>query len=291
MRRAALGLVAGFALSVTAGAGSNARASDGYALVYDVFVGGLHLGAVEASLRIEDERYAFTLVGAPRGIAAVFSNAQYAAGAVGPLGSGPVGDGAMPETFAVLGRWGGEERVRTVDFEPDGSIEVFRDPDEDEIETDPIPDDMLVDVLDPLSAGLTLILALNRGEQCIDNVPVFDGERRYDLTFTSRGETVLPPSRRNVYDGPAITCLARMVPLAGAWIDREDDEAWDEEDYEQRQRDFIRIYFASPIEGGLLLPVRGEGEGRRGAIFIHLSEIRPLDAGERVELPVTSPRI
>lgn len=81
----------------------------------------------------------------------------------------------------------------------------------------PVTDKSRANVVDPLSATLVLVPAKGNvlnPEACNRTLPIFDGRYRFDIVLSyARTETV--PATAEGYQGPALVCQARYVPIAG----------------------------------------------------------------------------
>lgn len=79
----------------------------------------------------------------------------------------------------------------------------------------PVQRHHMTGVLDPLSAviGLSQLRRPNRGAQsCNDELRIFDGKMRYDLTLRYKATRQVNSSG---YNGPAYVCRVKFEPIAG----------------------------------------------------------------------------
>lgn len=91
----------------------------------------------------------------------------------------------------------------------------------------PVTPETLRNSLDPLSAALMPVPTGGKfGEKVCDRVlPVFDGYQRFDLKLSYSGTVkVASPA----YSGPAITCAARYVAVAGHREGNKNTKFWEE---------------------------------------------------------------
>ena len=87
----------------------------------------------------------------------------------------------------------------------------------------PITKEAKTNVVDPLSAMLALIPGkgdMLAPESCNRTVPIFDGRYRFNLVL-SYVRTEQAPAAAEGYQGQAIVCRARYVPVAGHHADGE----------------------------------------------------------------------
>jgi len=80
----------------------------------------------------------------------------------------------------------------------------------------PITQETRTNVVDPLSAALILVPAKSdplNPDNCNRSIPVFDGRYRFDVALSfARIEKAM---RTEGYEGPALVCQIRYVPIAG----------------------------------------------------------------------------
>lgn len=81
----------------------------------------------------------------------------------------------------------------------------------------PVTNKSRIDVIDPLSATLVFVPAkgdLLDPASCNRRLPIFDGRYRFDIVL-SYVRTEQAPATTGGYQGPALVCQARYVPIAG----------------------------------------------------------------------------
>jgi Protein of unknown function (DUF3108) len=130
--------------------------------------------------------------------------------------SGAIASGALqPRTYAFdwkkkskggvirMGYAGGKAVDVSVEPPPSGGPEVI-----------PIKPEHQAGPLDPMSA----IMALTRSDTatpCERRVNVFDGKQRYDIVFTYKRQTRIPPPKAGGSSSIGIVCRAMYEPIAG----------------------------------------------------------------------------
>jgi hypothetical protein len=98
-----------------------------------------------------------------------------------------------------------------------GSVKTLRaEAPRDQSKRIPVRDEDKINVTDPLSA---MLIAAPDGEaplspaRCERTLPVFDGQRRYDLSLSFKRLDKLKLDRG--YSGPALVCAVVLRPIAG----------------------------------------------------------------------------
>lgn len=123
---------------------------------------------------------------------------------------------------------------------------------------------------DILSATLNALNAL----ECTSKQDIFDGKRRYELSFTKQGEEDLTASRYNIYGGKAIKCQAEITPKGGAWHKK--PRGWLSIQEQGRQRGELPSFWYAPIMVGneiANLPVKLVVHTKFGTLRMNLSGI------------------
>lgn len=126
-----------------------------------------------------------------------------------------------------------------------------------------VPEEARRGSVDPLSAGIAVVMAAGGRSACSGTYPVFDGRRRYDVSMTSLGTQVLEPSRRRMAAGPARVCRVALRPVAGFQIDRDKPNAFFAEDKERT----ATLWFMEV--DGRTIPIQVEVVTNFGSFYVH----------------------
>lgn len=129
---------------------------------------------------------------------------------------------------------------------------------------DEVPLELRSGTIDPLTEIAALTRQLANGEGCAGVRHVYDGLRRYDIVYEDLGETVLEESSYDAYAGRARQCRSRLVPLAGFFKPKDDEE--------RDSLTAVTAWLMPPLPDVAPAPVRLLVEGRRGSLWIHLRE-------------------
>jgi hypothetical protein len=234
-------------------------------LGYEVYAGGLKGVEFDYRLELGEGRYRTDFTGEIVGAYGWLIDFSMTSGVEGALAGGA----PEPESYAMRSRWN-DNPPRAIDIlwgeDRRARAEVAPVPGEEARE--PVPAELLVGAVDPLSAALSLSQTVAETGRCAGAAEVFDGRRRFDLIVEDGGEAMIEANDYQVYEGPARRCLIDFVPVAG--FKQETEEGRPEE---QRFDKTIRVYLA-PVEAGLPpLPVRMEFDHRLGAVRVHLARI------------------
>ena len=119
-------------------------------------------------------------------------------------------DGATPLAFHSAYHSGDKSSHTTIRFVGDKVVKATNKPERKVKPKDwvNIPARQLAAALDPITA--TLIRADSVAQVCDRTLRIFDGEMRADVRLTHRSTGTM-----SGFDGPAVTCDAKLVPVAG----------------------------------------------------------------------------
>lgn len=271
------------ALRAEAVAGGNPAAHPAaktLALTYEVYAGGLHAFTFNVDLALDPSDYKIAAGGETRGlIGALFkwNVRMMAEGQDAAAAPRDTADGGplRPQRYVTVN--GGRQQPRTMrlDFAPAGAYLVTRDPPDSpdpdgDAGIEDLPSHLPREIFDPLSASLVATRNLAESGRCEQSVPVFDGQRRYDLMFRDAGRGEVPKSRLSVYAGPAIMCNLSMKRISGFAKKRRHAGHWDEDKDEPPTLWIARIREDMPP-----VPVRFTGAIALGSLVVHLAKVEP----------------
>lgn len=251
---------------------SQAGAAEPVRLGYAIYAGGFHVLDASIVLDLGREGYTVEVNAQTQGILGTFFPWQTLARSDGRIRSGE----AEPRTHRQTGTWRGKDRAVSLYYDGSGSVLAEVRPPDDPAEREPVPPEMVPGTTDPLSAVLSVAGAVAVGRGCSETVPVFDGRRRYDLTFQEMGSRTLAPSKYSVFSGAAVQCQVTSKVLAGNWK-KDGGLATDEE-----KKKPVALMLARVVEGMPPVPVRLEGESRFGEVVMHLTSAEPVAASGAV---------
>jgi hypothetical protein len=256
----------GFCLTAVLGAAAMpAMASEPVRLGYRIYTGGFNVLDITIDLNIDPSAYRIDIGAETQGWIGKLLSWQSQSHSEGVLREGD----PVPRTHRMSSVWRGEPRAVNLDYDGNGRVAFSAEPPADRDERDPVPAELTVNTLDPLSAVLGALTARQNGQVCTDTVPVFDGRRRYDMLFQPAGMVELKPSKYSLYAGPALRCQVRSKLIAGKWR----RGGWQDE---SAGRPPIELMVASVAADLPPIPVRLEGESRYGDVVIHLASMERL---------------
>lgn len=204
-----------FAFSFLVGAPAAYAASfwshpDSVRLTYEFHVGLFHVLTVEAEAEFDGNSYEIRSTSVTRGIADLFFRLESSVEARGVLGE------IYPEPAYYVQRSGSRRGDRLVEmtYDDSGRIELTVDPEPEQSDATLVTAEQRSKTVDPISAFLIGSIE-SRGNPCDQNMPVFDGRRRFDLRFVD-ADSESP--HLAVADGSDIQqswCRVEFDPVAG----------------------------------------------------------------------------
>jgi hypothetical protein len=233
-------------------------------LTYDVYLGGLHIFTFDVGMALQPDRYRVAAEGATQGMVGWLYEWQTKLAAEGLDRNGRI----EPQRYDVESNWQGNQRTVQLGFAEGGRYDLERTPPP---EPDPdiegsLPETLPDGIVDPLSLAVAASRALQHNGRCDQTLPVFDGQRRYDLTLKHIDEATLPPSEYSVYHGPAVRCSFSMKRISGF------RKSWRTQRQVAADASPPTIWLAPIREGLPPLPVRYDGAIALGNIVIHLTK-------------------
>ncbi len=238
--------------------GGEARAEP-VSATYEVYFGGFHVLSADALWERGAGGYRISGEAETRGMIGWLHPWKGNTETRGRVAAGKI----IPQRHENRGASDEGEKLVLLDYDPDGDIaKTLVQPAQDWEDRHPLPADAGEGTLDPLSVVAGLSEVLQNGGRCEGSFPVFDGRKRYDLTISDAGETILEPTDYSIFAGKAHGCRLNYELLGGHRIERNK--------YAATARERI-VWVARPHEGAPLIPVRLQIETAYGTVMGHLT--------------------
>ncbi|MEM8916476.1 MAG: DUF3108 domain-containing protein [Pseudomonadota bacterium] len=257
-------LSVGFVLGGPVGK-ADAETTVDVSLDYTIYASGLRVANGTVTLTLDPGAYAIGLAAEPRGVIAWLTRWQYGAKSTGVLEAGRT----VPLAYETQHLRRNRDRKFRIAYDDEGPIqEVYEPP---KVLRDPVPPEEKLGALDPLSATVALVRAATVEGQCPSDIPVYDGRRRFDVTFVEAEVVQVAGNRFSAFEGEAVRCRLQFNPIAGDFDEDDRSSFWYEEAIAERQIDM----WLAPVlgEGSPPIPVKLQGLGRYGPFYIHLQGV------------------
>lgn len=178
-------------------------------LVWLVYVSGIKIGVVGLKSQFVPGGYASVSNLKTGGIVGAFYDAKIEANSAGYL----VPIGLRPTQYNADAT-SNKRQITQLRYTA-SAVNLFADPSYN-TKRFPVPDEMKLGTLDPVSAMTFAISGVSVSEQrpCGDSLKVFDGARRYDVEFNFVANVQLKADEDG-YGGPAVKCEVIYKQIAG----------------------------------------------------------------------------
>lgn len=184
-------------------------------LGYDVYLGGLKAVALDITLDLTPGRYDMSVQMHTDGWLGRLASWSMDAESRGRLDAAAL----RPSEAVARTRWNGKERWRRYLYD-DGVVRSEAGPKRERgparaDDAERVPGRLRKDALDLASGIVWLSATMDRGADCAQRVPIYDGKRRYDFVLDRVDRVKLSKSRYSIYEGPAETCRVALEPVYG----------------------------------------------------------------------------
>lgn len=239
-------------------------------ITYDVFIGGLHLATAELVATVDHGHYLAASAVSTKGLADAFASSQISAVATGEVRGHLVvphtynSDTLAPDKRQLVGLLYADGTPVDINSSPAYDLSRF-----------PVPEDQKHGTVDPLSAALYIMLGSSASDthKCGATVPVFDGKRRYNLTFDYKKDDTASLGRD--YNGgkpvPAYLCTTNYVRVAGFKPHKKGHESSDVPS--------LDVWMAPYPGTSFIVPVRMQASTDFGGIVARASKLVVTPAG------------
>lgn len=227
-------------------------------LAYNIYLGGLLAGSVDLRLESDGRHYSISSVARSHGLLDYLISFRRRNEVVGRFSERM----AKPSTYAATGVWAGKTRSVQINYTAENELRFTAMPSALEDEREAVPPEQLPGTLDPFSAFYQAVLRHHAEGKCNGKSKVFDGRRRYDISFEAVGGRLVSGP---LYNGAAQVCRVRQIPIAGfsqrVWLPRLVRPKWTD------------VWLVEVRDDSPALPVRLEADAGLGAMVAHLVAI------------------
>lgn len=255
-----------FVLGILAAFPAAAQEQRRVAIAYDVFTGGLQVVEFGLDLALSAERYDMLTRLKTRGVyATLFPWEQVS------RGSGLVSAAKLaPASYEQRGQFRGRDRVVEIGYAHGRVADVRLEPPPlDDNDREPVLDEQLAGVVDPLAGILGLIIRVNDGGQCAGRYEGFDGRRRFNIEFLDRGMERVEVGQPIAFAGEARGCDF-VYRQTGGFMRR---VTWGPD--RQRVPQTGRVWLGSIAQRLPIVPVKIELDSSWGRTIAYLRRLEP----------------
>lgn len=247
------------AILVAIGTLASPAGAETWRLTFEAYGGGLALATGALNLTVDGtHRYDARLESANASWFNVFTRFRYDAEAAGTVSNPSV----APVHFRGERNLRSKREVTALDYDG-GGVSVRTEPPMNPEKAGLVPDAVRRGSVDPLSAGIGVVITAGGPVACTGTYPVYDGRRRYDITIRPAGSEVLEPSKRRMSSGLARRCTVSLKPVAGFQSDKDRPNRFFVEGAERS----ATLWFL-PVNGRTI-PVQVQVETDFGSFYVH----------------------
>jgi len=232
-------------------------------LGYDVYLGGLNIFYFDAMLKRQGDSYTISGGGKTKGVVRLIWRWAVNVTARGAVNSA----GVVSRTYDEATIRKKKHKFLRLAFKGSGAYAITRTPPDSlrKRKKRKLPKSIPMGTLDPISVSLAVASALARGGSCGGKFPIFDGNRRYDLTFKKVGEENFTKPGYTLYSGTTHRCEFSMKRISGFRKKRIALRFWDVEKHEP-----LKIWLGQVKKGLPLVPIQFQAEFNLGFLLIYL---------------------
>ncbi len=238
-------------------------------LKYDVYASGIH--AVKANMILDYRapgRYSMVFGAETRGLLGQLAPWS---GTFETHGWAKEDGARIPEKHRSTASWQGEEEVKTYTYDKNGNFEFLikeykgKKPKKEESKPE-----LTDNTTDALTATILVMENITNGGNCQGSNDVFDGKRRFKMTFNHVRNVMLEKTRYNAYSGPAAECFVNVEPKGGKWYSK--PRGWLSIQEQGRERGMMpTVWMAQLAPYAVVVPVRVRVKTAYGTLFMHLT--------------------
>lgn len=237
-------------------------------MTYEVYAGGINAVSAELDVSYKSkDRYSVALSAFTKGFLGALAPWK---GTFETHGWRKGGGIDQPELHRSVATWRDEDEVKEYSYDRKGRFVGYTITDDKNKADNEQPDPELTEgTIDVLTATLNAMQAVGNEEPCAGTSEIFDGSRRFELTFRFEAAEDLVASRYNVYQGPSQRCVVEVKPGAGKWSSK--PRGWLSIQEQGRQNGSLpTVWFAKLDPEGPAVPVKIRIKSDYGAMFMHL---------------------
>ena len=238
-------------------------------LNYDVYAGGFKALNASLMMDLDKKAYDMTLEAETQGfIASIFPwKASFNT-------SGHAEKGTLtPTIYRERNSWRKGVKITEMSYAPDGKVLKTTTQADGKTTTDRDINDVLArNSMDLLTGTLIILQSVKNTHKCTGQFPIFDGKHRFNITLMDDGKEILPPSKYSSFEGEALRCTIKVVPVAG-FKQKDNKRGWMAvQNHTEAHHKLPTLWLARMKNSTQIVPVRMEIASDYGSVVAHLSK-------------------
>lgn len=188
------------------------------------------------------------------------------------------GEDFRPTKHESIGIWSGEKAVKTYTYEGTDLVSLVIDEHDKPPETPEILPELVNNSTDILTATLMMLRTADEEYSCDFSDHIFDGKRRFLLSYQDVEPAILRESSYNIYSGPARFCTVEITPDGGKWHQK--PRGWLNIQEQGRQLGDLPSIWVAQHNELHAIPARIQVRTSYGTLVMHLTNIEQMPHGE-----------
>ena len=109
--------------------------------------------------------------------------------------------------------------------------------------------------------------------KCENKSEIFDGKRRFQMSFNHQDNVGLDSSKYNIFKGQAAECIIEVKPGEGAWHKK--PRGWLSIQEQGREKGTMpTLWVGQPESSDIAIPVKIRVKTDYGTLFMHLAGVK-----------------
>jgi len=238
-------------------------------LTYNIYAGGMHALTAQLNMDTTTDNYDVALKAQTKGfIGKLFPWAgDYTT-------TGLTQDNKLsPTIHKASSKWKKKLKQTELEYQANGDFKEKRVKKNGKTTTQSnIKSELTLETVDMLTGILSMLQQTGNTHSCGGSAPVFDGKRRFNITFKDDGIDTIKKSKYSTFSGPALRCIIDVKPVAG-FKKKDQKRGWMAiQNHTNKRKKPPTIWLAQLEENGPVVPVRMEIRSDYGAVIAHLRQ-------------------
>jgi hypothetical protein len=239
------------------------------ALKYDIYAGGLKVMQAKMDLGLDEKSYEISLATQTQNFIGKLFPWKGTYSTLGHIGAGgnPVPSLAKSESI-----WRDNASRKTMEYDGTGKLKKLTNVSNGKTtEKTDTAAYLSADAVD-LMTGLAMVMKnTEKTGKCAGSFPIFDGKRRFDLTFQDAGMDKLKKTTYSAFSGDALRCVIKVVPVRG-FRKKDLNRGWLAVQNHTEERGKPVTLWLAKLANGRVAGVRMEIASNFGTVIAHMTD-------------------
>lgn len=236
-------------------------------LKYDVYAGGFRVMQTKMDLSLDHTSYDISLSTRTQSfIGKLFPWS----GSYSTIGHIDAKGNPVPTIHKSESIWRGTKSLKTMQYGPKGNLlKLTTTSGGKTTEKTDTPGFLSDNAVDLLTALAMVMKNTEKTGKCQASYPIFDGKRRFDLTFADAGNDILKKTEYSAFSGEALRCTIKVVPVRG-FRKKDLNRGWLAVQNHTEERKKPPTLWLAKLPNGHVSAVRMEIASTYGTVVAHM---------------------